>query len=372
MRSFLPLSVLGLSSAALLFTLPAHAGPTYESASEGTFTFYGQFSPSWTHFNDGAESQGELADNAKSSSRVGFTIFQPIGDYELNFKFETAIGFRASDSISQFGEDRGLHWDRENLRHVDFSLKTPNYGTFYLGQGSMATDGIGEESQSPTTVVNDVAIGDAAGSYFLRQTDGTLSGISVGDAFGSFDGSRRGRIRYDSPSYMGVSLRTAYGRNILNSDDGDDYWDLALAYENELASGITITGGVGHSVRDREDGGDDVKDTFASASVLLPSGFNAALTVGERNDAGSYYYGQVGYVGNWVDWGKTSLAVDYYNGQDMVSDGDSAKSWGVAMVQNVASLKTDIYAGYRSYDYDDNATSYQKATSYMVGARWKF
>ncbi len=163
MRSFPRLSVMTLSSAFFLTTAPVWPGPVYENSSGGSFTFYGQFSPAYADFDDGSDSKGEGADNAKSNSRVGFTLAQPFGDYELGFKFETALGLRQTSSISQLYTPDGLHWDRQRLRHVDFSLKTPGYGTFYLGQGSMASDGIGDRSQSPTTVVNDVSIGDTAG-----------------------------------------------------------------------------------------------------------------------------------------------------------------------------------------------------------------
>lgn len=355
-----------------LVALPVHAGPTYQNEFGGSFTFNGQFSPSWTHYDDGEDSQGKVADNAKSNSRVGFTLMQPFNGIEMTFRFETALGFRQSSSISQLDSPDAIHWDRENLRYVDFGFKTASYGTFYLGQGSMASDGIGDRSQSPTTVVNDVSIGDTAGSYYLRRDDGTLSDISIGQAFANYDGSRRGRIRYDTPSYNGFSLRASYGRNILVSEDGDDYWDVALAYENELANGIKLNGGLGYGVRDRDDGNEDIKDSFASGSVMLPSGFNFALSVGDRDDGGSYYYGQAGYVADWTAWGKTSLAIDYYSGDDMVSDEDRAKSWGVAMVQTVDSLTTDVFVGYRKYDYDDDMTGYQKGESVMVGARLKF
>lgn len=373
MRVSIPLSLLCLSGMTGLAALPAQAELTYANQSGGSATFYGQFDPSWTRFDDGADSQGKIADNSKSNSRVGFTLTQPFAAFELGFKFETALGFRQSGSISQLDAPDSIDWDRQKLRHVDLSLKTPRYGTFYLGQGSMGSDSIGDRSFSPTTLVNDVSIGDIAGSYFLRQDDGVLSDVTVGDAFANFNGNRRGRIRYDSPDFGGFVFRTSYGRNILVHEDDDEYWDAALSYDRELPNGTEISAGLGYYVRDRSDGQDDIKDTFASAAVRLPSGVNAAMSIGSRDNGGSYYFGQLGYsTDGWVSWGATSLAVDYYKGKDMVSDGDSAQSWSIGLVQSVASISTDIYAGYRSYDYDDDTTSYRKADSVMIGARWKF
>lgn len=352
---------------------PAAAGPTYENGSGGSFTFWGQLSPAWVTFDDGEDSTDGLADNAKSNSRVGFSVTQPMASgYELNFKFETALGLYQTSSLSQFAPRDALHWDRENLRFVDFSLKTPSYGTFYLGQGSMATDVTSSLSFSGTGVVEDVALGDGAGGFFLRQSDGVLSDVVVGDAFNYFEGSRRGRIRYDSPDYNGFLFRTSYGRNILVTEDGDDYYDAALAYDNETANGITISAAIGYSIRDRKDGQEDTKETFFSGAFLLPSGFNMALSAGHREDGGTYYYTQVGYNANWVSWGETSVSASYYDANDMVTDGDSSESWGLAMVQKIESVNTELYAAYRSYDYDDELTSYQKADSVVLGARWQF
>ncbi|MFV0386497.1 porin [Paracoccus sp. (in: a-proteobacteria)] len=375
MKYAIPLSFSILSAATGLVALPAFAGPTYESASGGTFSFYGQFSPSYAYFDDGDDSQGKGADNAKSNSRVGFNITQPFDAFELNFKFETAIGFRATDSISQYYTPDGYHWNREKLRHVDLSLKTPNFGTFYIGQGSQASDGVGNIDNSGTTVAGDVAIGDVAGGYYLRRDDGVLSDITVGDAFNNYDGSRRGRIRYDSPAFYGVSLRTSWGRNILNSDDGDDYADIALHYEGEFGNGIQVEGGAGYSYRDRKDGRDDRKDAFASGWVTLPQGFNFGVAFGNRVDGGpggSYWAVKGGYIANWTQWGSTAMSVNYYKSEDMVSKGDEGKSWGVEVVQNIERASLDLYAGYRHYEYDDDVTSYKDGKSYLIGARWKF
>ncbi len=370
-KSF-PLSLLGLSSIALMAAGTARAEVIYENQSGGSATFYGQFDPSWTQFDDGADSHDKIVDNSKSNSRVGFTLKQPFSAFELGFKFETALGFRQGASVSQLDAPDALEWDRTKLRHVDLSLKSAQYGTFFIGQGSMGSDSIGDRSLSPTTLVNDVSISDTSGSYLLRQDDGALSEIAVGDAFNNFGGNRRGRIRYDSPDFGGFVFRTSYGRNILVHEDDDDYWDVALSYDREMANGNQVSAGIGYYVRDRGDGQEDIKDSFASAAVKLASGVNAAMAIGSRDNGGSYSYVQLGYIGQWIGWGDTSLAVDYYKGEDMVSEGDDAESWSLSVVQNVASLKTDIYAGYRSYDYDDDATSYQKAESVTIGARWKF
>lgn len=347
------------------------AGPVYETDNGGTFTYYGQLNPSVLSFDDGQNTTDEVADNSASNSRVGFFVTQPFGENELRFRFETGLGFRGTSSISQLGAPEGVKWDRTDLRHVDFRYKT-NYGTFYFGQGSMASDGIGDRSLSGTSLASPESISDTAGSFQFRTTGGALSGIAIGDAFPTFDGSRRGRIRYDTPEFNGFILSIAYGQDILTENNDDDFYDIGLGYKSEFANGVELQAGLGYQVRER-DGTEDREDTFASVTFLLQSGFNGTFTAGERNTAGDYYSAKLGYIFNAFAFGNTAISADFYSGSDSVTDGDSSELYGIGITQDFDSANIEAYFGYRNYSYSDNsATSYQDASSIIFGARWQF
>lgn len=357
---------------ALAFAGPAVAGPVYENQSGGTFTYYGQFNPAYLSFDDGSDSTSELVDNTASNSRVGFWVRQPFGEDELRFRFETAFGLRASDGVSQTDTPKGISWDRTRLRHVDIQYETASYGTFYVGQGSMASDGIGDRSLAGTGLALPVSISDTAGSFQFRTTGGALSGIEIGDAFATYDGARRGRIRYDTPEFNGFIFSVAYGQDILTEGNDDDFYDVGLGYKDELGNGVEMEAGLGYQVRER-DGSEDQEDTFGSITFKLPSGFNATFAAGERNTAGDYYYIKVGYVANFLEVGETSFGIDYYSSSDMVSNGDDADVWGIGVVQDFDDLNLEAYLGYREYSYDDaSAVSYQDADSFIIGSRWRF
>jgi hypothetical protein len=350
----------------------AVAGPVYETGSGGTFTYYGQFNPSVLSFDDGTTTTDDVADNAASGSRVGFLITQPFGGNELRFRFETALGFRGTDGISQTSTPKGVDWDRTRLRHVDVQFQTASYGTFYFGQGSMASDGIGDRSLAGTGLATSVSIGDTAGSFEFRTTSGALSGIEIGDAFANFDGSRRGRIRYDTPEFSGFTFSIAYGQDILSEGNDDDFYDIGLGYENEFANGIEMEAGLGYQVRER-DGAQDREDTFASISFLLPSGVNATFAAGDRNTSGNYSYIKLGYTFDVLAVGSTAVSVDFYSGSDNVTNGDEAEAWGLAIVQDFDTANVEAYFGYRNYSYSDTtATSYEDADGMILGARWRF
>ena len=350
----------------------ALAGPTYENASGGSFTFYGQFDPAFVTFDDGVSTYDELVDNSSSNSRVGILLRQPFGSNELRFRFETGLGLRSSAGVSQTSTPKGVDWDRTDLRHVDFIYETASFGTFYLGQGSMASDGIGDRSLAGTGLGASVSIGDIAGGYELRTSAGALSGISIGDAFVSLDGSRRGRIRYDTPTFNGFTLSVAYGQDILTSGNTDDFYDIGLGYSTELSGGMEIEAGLGYQVRER-DGAPDREDTFASFTFYMPSGFNATFAAGDRNTNGDYYYISFGYRRDFFGIGETAFAVDFYSGNDFVSVGGEAETYGLAITQDIDKLNVEAYFGYRDYSYTDTtAVSYLDAESFVIGARWRF
>ncbi|SHE55899.1 Outer membrane protein (porin) [Ruegeria intermedia] len=365
------------SAAALLAAttaIPAAAEMKYENNSGGYVLLYGQLNPAIISVDDGQESDTRLLDNDLSNSRVGLSLMQPFGQNEFTFRFETALGLPNSTEWNQNGTDFS-GWTREDIRHVDFGLKG-SWGKFSAGQGSMASDGAAETDLSYVGTALYSYTADENSGFFYRGTNGALSGITVGDTTSNFDGARRGRVRYDTPDFSGFSASFAYGQNILSSSDDDDYYDVAVNYNNTFAGGVEFAASVAYAVRDFDNGSGERNDAVGSASVLLPSGFSFAAAAGTRdNVAGqsdpSFWYTKIAYEGDWVSWGKTGVGIDYYDGSDFDTDGSSTESWGIAVVQRIDSINTDAYLKYRNHDFDDG-TSFDKNEAWVLGARWKF
>lgn len=362
-------SALAALSAAL--AAPAMAGPTYTSENGGTFTWYGQFNPTLQYFDDGESDSTRLLDNAASNSRLGFTITQPFGENTLKFNFETALSLRSTAGVNQNDQGDVTNWQRTDIRKIDLSYETARYGTFSVGQGSMAADGVTSMDLSGTGLGASVAVADTAGGYFFRDASGALSSIEIGDVFNTFDGSRRGRIRYDSPEFSGFSVSTSYGENILSEGSDTENYDIALNYSNSDLGDFTVKGALAVSWTDQSSG--DHRDTIASFAALHePSGVSVALAAGDRDTGGDYGYVKVGYSTRLIEAGKTSFSIDYYDGSDLASTGDSAESFGVAAVQKIDRFNLEAYLAYREYAYSDTSTDYQDASAILAGARWKF
>lgn len=64
--------------------------------------------------------------------------------------------------------------------------------------------------------------------------------------------------------------------------------------------------------------------------------------------------------------------VDYYDSADLSSKGSSARSNGLALVQNVDAINTEVYAAVRSHAFDDEDSEYVSSVALLVGARFRF
>ncbi|MCE8534648.1 porin [Ruegeria pomeroyi] len=358
-----------LVTALAVAATPALAELKYNNSSGGSVTLYGQLNPSFQYFDDGVRSYRNLTDSSHSNSRVGIKVDQPFSWGTLGFNFETGIGAPASNGFSQTNSP-DWDWDRTKIRKVDFEFRTESAGTFYIGQGSMASDGVATQDLSRTSLVLGNDVGDSAGGFQFRTSAGALSGTSIRSVMPNLDGGRRGRIRYDTPSFSGFSLAVAAGEDILSTSNSDEYYDVAVRYSNEF-NGTRVRGAIGHNQRERS-GSSNVKDTFGSLSVLFPSGFNVHFSMGNRNGGGDYAYGKLGYIGKWWSVGDTAIAVDYYNGSDFGTSGSDSGSYGIGVVQHFDDANVQAYASLRRYDYSEPGTSYLKASSFSMGARWQF
>lgn len=364
--------IIRLSTLAFAASLaaPAFAELKYDNDSGGSTLLYGQFSPAYQSFDDGVTSEGTVVDNAHSNSRVGIWVRQPFGGSTFSFNFETALGLRPSNLVTQGFTPKGINWQRTSIRKIDFSLKTDSYGTFSAGQGSMATDGVVYSDYSGTELVTYGAIGDTAGAYRFRTTAGALTLKTIAGATPDFDGGRRGRVRYDTPEFGGFTVSAAYGKEVLVQNSNLESRDVALRYGGAFGD-FRVKAALGYK-RVETGPGVILKDTIGSIGIIHASGFNVSLAAGDRKNFGSYTYGKIGYQAQWLPVGTTSMAVDYYNGSDTTTAGSEAAVYGIGVVQKFDDLGIEAYLGYRSYELTETAATYLDASSVLFGARWKF
>jgi len=344
--------------------------PALAQAQEGpVWDVYGQLNFGVLSVDDGVDTNTTFIDNDNSNSRVGLTMTQALQNgSELRLTFEAGLGLTGSSAINGSDDSLDVDYHRTELRKLELAYRTPNAGIFSFGQGSTSTDGSAEADFSRTGVAAYVGISDIAGSQLLRFADGSLSSVAIGDTNGSFDGSRRFRVRYDTPVFNGFSASVSYGQEVLSSGNDNDYTDVGTRYVQDYGD-YSVDARLGYSFRDTSN---DL--VMGSAAVLhQPTGLNLAVSAGRKvaGDA-DYAYIKAGITRDYIAAGETSFSVDYYDGNDFVVAGSSTSSVGVAVVQRLDAYNTELYATHRSYDFDDASASYQDLDVTFVGARWKF
>ncbi len=347
------------------------AVPTLSAAQEAdpVWDFYGQLNLGVINVDNGASDETSFTDNDNSNSRVGAIFRQDLANGgQFRFHFETALGLTGSSSIS--GSDDSLDGDftRRDLRKLELIYQTAKIGTFSFGQGSIATDGTAEADFSGTSVIAYSSLQDQAGSQEFQLANGTGSGTRIGNAFSAFDGSRRFRIRYDTPTYKGFGLAISAGEEVLARGNDGEFYDIGLTYNRDFGD-YKVAGRFGHSIRDS-----DEAFTLGSAAVLHePTGLSFALAAGQaRESDANYVYAKAGLQRDWISLGRTHLSLDYYNGEDFAFADSESESVGLAIVQKVDAYNVELYASYRTYDFDGGGASNQDVDVTFVGARWKF
>ena len=352
-------------------SLPATA-QEFTSPGGSTAKFYGQFNLGYLSYDDGQATTSRLVDNANSNSRLGFWLEFPFqNDTKLRFNAEAAVGFFQSNKLTVDGVDSSdwFVWDESYIRKFELNYVTP-YGSFWVGQGSMATDGVAETDFSGTTVIGYSDYSAVAGGFAFREADGTLSSITVGKVFTNLEGSRRFRLRYDTPEFSGFTLSIAGGDDVIVSSE-KTYYDIAARYSGKFGD-VKVGGALGYNVSE-ETGKDNVENLTGSVAILHePSGINGTFSLGSVTDGGEYYYLKAGWIGDLVAVGATAFAVEYFDSNEIgVTDGGGT-SWGLMMVQKLDDYDSEIYLGYREYELSQTGTQYQDSTSIFAGGRWKF
>ena len=344
---------------------------TFTNQSGGEANFYGQLNLAYQSFDDGDETTSGIVDNGNWNTRLGFTITQPLENSTVRYRFETGLGLRNSAAISQEFEPDWIDWQRTSLRWFEVAFDT-EYGTLSLGQGSTASDGTAGLDDSFTFHAGATDSSDGFGSFRFRDGNGDLTDVTVGQVNNSFDGARRFRIRYDTPVYEGVMVSTSYGQNILTSGDDTDYYDVALRWTGDVGD-FAVRSAIGYQWLD-DPNGENTRRLAGSVSVVhAPTGLNFAFSAGEQIDGANYIWTRLGWQTEQFAMGRTSLSVDYYKGNDFLSDGAETENYGIYAVQTIDAASVDVYAGWRRFTYSDQlGGSYQDAEGILVGARFYF
>lgn len=398
-----PLSTLGLTlatSAALVvagLAAPAMAAEVSSGNDKVSLTLSGQVNRGVLFVDDGTDTEVLHVDNDNSSTR-----FRMIGKGSVNEDVtvgtQVEVQFESQSTANVKIDDAGFG-DAGNFteRKLEFYVDSKRYGRLWLGQGDTASNGTSEVDLSGTTVVAYSGIGDMSGGIEFRDGGAlpnradTLVGADVTESeiqrinkvFSNFDGlSRTDRIRYDTPTFGGIKLS-------VSNTDGDTN-DVAARFSGDIGAGLKLVAAVAWAQTSSLD-----SQINGSASVLHESGIsltaaggtreranpNAALLVDDggagvtlsQTEDPTFFYVKLGYqFGGDGGLGKTALAIDFTQVNDLVVDDDEFTAFGAFIVQKIDSAGTELYLGLRQHQLDRTLADFDDISSVLAGARVKF
>lgn len=327
--------------------------------------------------DDGDESKVFHVDNTNSETRIGLYGKLAASDaLTVGSNFELQWQANPSDKVSM--EEETIDGEfKERLLEIYFDSK--NFGTLFIGRGDMNSDDSSEADLSGTDLAGNSGVTDAGGGFLFHDKaavpaadDAEQAGVTVKDVFNSMDGTRKNRVRYDTPRFAGFSL----GGSVAE----EDMTDAALRYSQEF-SGAKVEG-VLCWYNPGKTG--DFSQINGSASVLFDSGFNLTAAGGTRDmdempaggDEPVFMYGKAGYIfKQLVPVGSTAFSVDYgvFENAKKQDIGQKGTAVGVQLVQKLSDWNTELFSAYRTYQLeDDSKADYDDINLVLGGARFKF
>ena len=349
----------------------AAAGPTVSSGKKNIrLAISGQVNRMVFYADDGDQARWFHADNDRSSSRVRF-----IGTSKLDDTWSAGTTMEVqfeSNSTADVTIDQNTAVNASNSftqRKLELWFSNKDLGKLSLGQGSTASDGTVEVDLSGTGAISSAGYSSLGSSLPFRVsgTQGTSSGVTVGDMFDTQDGlSRDDRIRYDSPTFAGTKLSTSWV-------DGDE-WDLAARYGREF-DGTEVALAAGY-----RDASPTAQKTGFGLSASVKASFGTSLSggysnedieaVGRNNE--EFWYVKLGHYLTVTDIGGTAVSIDYSQTKDQGANGREGTFYSLAAAQSIDKLGAELYAIVGVYDADLADVQTENITMGGFGALVKF
>jgi predicted porin len=219
-----------------------------------SLTVYGHVNEAVLWWDDGEETNAYVVTNENSRTRFGFRGDARISpEWSAGYLLEVGVRSSNSATVNQLADDLVPTNLALDLRHGAWWIESNRLGRVWVGQTSMATDGITEINLSNAAQIGSNDINNWNGGFFLRldRNDRLLArgtgpgGVVVGLTWAGInsqananvgDGDRRNLVRYVSPTFSGFTFSWSWGE--------DDFWDVALRYANEW-NGVRVAAGIG-------------------------------------------------------------------------------------------------------------------------------
>ena len=362
-------NALAVAVGAGLVAAPVLSAQAYE------FAISGQINRSIVQVDNGDQSDIFHGDNDDSSSRLRAGASGDFGNGKAGAYWEHQFESNSDFTFDLPNVQQGSRPDGLRKAEVWFS---GDWGKITIGQGSDAIDGTTEVDYGGGEWVAGVynyPVSAMASVNYVNST-GAPVGVTVGQSITSFDGGRRDRIRYDSPT-LGGALSFAVSHS--NGDQIDATiggahefgaskfgWKVGTRDNADAGGTVTTAGGKIEA--------DNIEPSRTVGSAALKVGnwaFHLSFADVDTDIAGrddpSSTYAKVSYT---ADSGH-SFGIGTGTYDDLAANNDEAEvfqfGWGYAPNSSV-----DIAASWTEAELDRPGTPVEDVSAIKLGVRVKF
>ena len=366
------------------------ADDTLKSGNKNSLTVSGQVVRAIYHADDGVSDKTFQSGGNWTASRVRWIASGKLNEnvtagasIEMNIPLSNndthTLGSQQADGTDSAADSA---WA---IRHEYVWVKHKKFGKLSMGNTDPAANGASEADYSGTGIFAG-SDGDSYGSSILFQNTTTASApvastASVGAAISNFDHvSRTDVIRYDTPRFMGLQLKT--------SAIAGGMWDVSANYSGKFGP-VKVKARAGYTDQSARNAS---ANFIASGSIALlhDSGLNVAFAGGKQNFAGpaskstsglaggnddnlavdtnfngtedpSFLYASIGYKAKIFGVGGTNFNIKWNQTEDAVQlanhDDNEGESIGVAVVQEFSAIGAKIGLEYMNYSYESKTNT---------------
>lgn len=338
-------------------------------------------------WDDGTERNAYIGTSPVEQSRLRlFGEAKINADWSAGYLLEIGVWGGNGSKFDQNSPDGATGANSLTVRKSSWFVKSKTFGKLSVGQDSTATYHLLDDADTTMTRNFYDAEGppDYLQTFFLRDRAGNKigsgSGLKWGDALRGFnnstpgDNGRRNVVRYESPTFAGFNVATAWGE--------DDVWDVALIYKGEAGDfNYNARAGYGkstdgfstpcHGSSTSPDNALNCEWWGVSAFLQhAPTGLFVYGGYGKQRDGSNNpgvdvtiiekdsttWFVQGGIEKKWIPLGKTNIFGMYRKDDGGTNPGKTLDSnidfWAVGAAQNIEATEATLYLVYQRADGD--------------------
>ncbi len=252
-----------------------------------------------------------------------------------------------------------------DIRDTYVFLDSKSLGKVQLGLQDSAADGAWyQDLGGSSTWISNMNPGAWNSSFYLRDENGNLADVTWGDLLQEMSDGQVPRVSYYTAEVGGLQFAGSAG--------GDDTYGAALYFARTLGT-VSIKAGVGYDLSRRSDAVDSQSvgtgltdaanarlfklamsgSLYESRSGLYGTlGWSQTKSAVAGRDNATNWYGKAGWRRNVTSLGETNLYGEYDRSANVLANDTEAHVWGVGLVQDVDSIGSSLYLGYRRSELD--------------------